>query len=108
MASVSECVAARLRAWGVDRVFGFPGRDVDALVAALTGNRRTPEFVHVRHEESAALMACAHAKLTGRLGCCLASSGPGALRLLSGLYDAALDRRPVVAVAARLAFPEVP
>ncbi|MBV7697820.1 thiamine pyrophosphate-binding protein [Streptomyces sp. TRM70350] len=98
MASVSDFVAARLRAWGVDRVFGFPGRDVDALVTALTGGREAPEFVQVRHEESAALMACAHAKLTGRVGCCLASSGSGALRLLSGLYDAALDRQPVVAV----------
>ncbi|MBX9397430.1 thiamine pyrophosphate-requiring protein [Streptomyces sp. TRM72054] len=98
MASVSQFLAARLWAWDVDRVFGLPGRDVDALVTALTEGSETPEFVHVRHEESAALMACAHAKLTGRVGCCLASSGSGALHLLSGLYDAALDRWPVVAV----------
>ncbi|MEU0112592.1 thiamine pyrophosphate-binding protein [Streptomyces bobili] len=98
MTSVSEFIAARLRAWDVDRVFGMPGRDVDPLVAVLDGGPRAPEFLQARNEESAALMACAHAKLTGRLGCCLAPSGPGALRLLSGLYDSALDRQPVVAV----------
>jgi pyruvate dehydrogenase (quinone) len=98
VASVLEYVAARLRAWEVDRVFGFPGRDVDSLVAALTGDGEHPEFVQTRHEESAALMACAHAKLTGRIGCCLAPSGIGALRLLGGLYDAALDRVPVLAL----------
>ncbi|MEU0218224.1 thiamine pyrophosphate-binding protein, partial [Streptomyces sp. NPDC006265] len=98
MASVSEFVAARLRAWEVDRVFGFPGRDVDMLIAALTRGRESPEFVQVRHEESAGLMACAHAKLTGRVGCCLAPSGIGALHLLGGLYDAALDRQPVLAL----------
>ncbi|MGR3939515.1 thiamine pyrophosphate-binding protein [Streptomyces sp. BRA346] len=79
-------------------MFGVANHDVDPLVTALTGERETPEFVHVRHEESAALMACAHAKLTGRTGCCLASSGSGILHLLSGLYDAALDRQPVVAL----------
>ncbi|MFA3876001.1 thiamine pyrophosphate-binding protein [Streptomyces sp. MMCC 100] len=98
MTSVAAFVAARLRTWGTDRVFGTPGPDVDPLVAGLGGGRRAPEFIQVRHEESAALMACAHAKLTGRVGCCLAPSGPGALRLLGGLYDAALDRRPVVAL----------
>jgi pyruvate dehydrogenase (quinone) len=90
---VSDFLAARLRAWDVDRVFGIPGRDTDALVTALSGGRDTPEFAQVRHEESAALMACAHAKLTGGVGCCLAPSGSGALHLLSGLYDAELDRR---------------
>ncbi|WP_225840219.1 thiamine pyrophosphate-binding protein [Streptomyces sp. NK08204] len=98
MANVSRFLAARLRTWGVDRVFGMPGRDVDALVGVLRGTPDHPEFVQARHEESAALMACAHAKLTGRPGCCLAPSGAGALRLTSGLYDAALDRQPVVAV----------
>ncbi|MFJ8781831.1 thiamine pyrophosphate-binding protein [Streptomyces sp. NPDC102476] len=98
MVSVSELIAVRLRAWGVDRVFGIPGRDVDSLVTVLDGGPRAPEFLQTRHEESAALMACAHAKFTGRPGCCLAASGPGALRLLGGLYDAALDRQPVVAV----------
>ncbi|MFF7790196.1 thiamine pyrophosphate-binding protein [Streptomyces sp. NPDC007991] len=105
MTSVSDFLAARLRAWDVDRVFGFPGRDTDALVTALSGGRDTPEFVQVRHEESAALMACAHAKLTGGVGCCLAPSGSGALHLLSGLYDAALDRRPVVALVGHQPLP---
>ncbi|MBI0293145.1 thiamine pyrophosphate-requiring protein [Streptomyces sp. PRKS01-29] len=98
MTSVCAFMAARLREWGVDRVFGIPGRDVDPLVAALTGERNAPEFIQARHGESAALMACAHAKFTGRVGCCLAPPGSGALHLLSGLYDAALDRQPVVAV----------
>ncbi|MFF1404430.1 thiamine pyrophosphate-binding protein [Streptomyces sp. NPDC058294] len=98
MSGVAQFVAARLRAWDVDRVFGVPGGAVDPLVTVLTGDSPTPEFVQARQEESAALMACAHAKLTGRTGCCLARSGPGALRLLSGLYDAALDRSPVLAV----------
>ncbi|MEU1785792.1 thiamine pyrophosphate-binding protein [Streptomyces sparsogenes] len=98
MADVSGFVAARMRAWGVDRVFGIPERNVDALVAALRSGRFGVEFVQARHAESAALMACAHAKLTGRTGCCLAASGVGTLHLLTGLYDAALDRQPVVAV----------
>jgi pyruvate dehydrogenase (quinone) len=82
----------------VDRVFGVPGPDVDALADALGDERHGPEFVQARHAESAALMACAHAKFTGRPGCCLAPAGSGALHLLSGLYDAALDRQPVVAL----------
>ncbi|MDP9612412.1 thiamine pyrophosphate-dependent acetolactate synthase large subunit-like protein [Streptomyces demainii] len=101
MASVCAFIAARLRAWDVDRVFGVPGRHIDPLVTALPGERTPPEFIHARHEESATLMACAHAKLTGRAGCCLASPGSGALHLLGGLYDAALDRPPVVAVVGR-------
>ncbi|MFJ7149128.1 thiamine pyrophosphate-binding protein [Streptomyces sp. NPDC100445] len=98
MTSVAQFIAARLPVWDVDRVFGVPGGTVDPLVTALAGDASTPEFVQARHEESAALMACAHGKLTGRTGCCLAGSGPGALRLLGGLYDAALDRCPVLAV----------
>ncbi|MFC8100157.1 thiamine pyrophosphate-binding protein [Streptomyces sp. NPDC057363] len=98
MSSVSEYVAATLRAWRVDRVYGLPGHGVDPLVGALSGGAHAPEFVQARHEESAALMACADAKLTGRVGCCVASSGSGVLRLVSGLYDAALDRQPVLAL----------
>ncbi|MEU6095090.1 thiamine pyrophosphate-binding protein [Streptomyces sp. NPDC047079] len=98
MPNVSDFVAARLGAWGVDRVFGYPGREVDALITALGGREAGPEFLQVRHEESAALMAGAHAKLTGRPGCCLVPSGAGVLRLLGGLSDAALDHEPVVAV----------
>ncbi|WP_267893362.1 thiamine pyrophosphate-binding protein, partial [Streptomyces kebangsaanensis] len=98
MAGVGELIAARLRAWGVDRVFGVLGPDVDALLGALGDEHHGPEFVQARHAESAALMACAHARFTGRPGCCLAPAGSGALHLLSGLYDAALDRQPVVAL----------
>ncbi|MGK7235427.1 thiamine pyrophosphate-binding protein [Streptomyces hygroscopicus] len=102
VASVCAFIAARLRAWGVDRVFGVPGRHIDPLVTALTGERTPPEFIHARHGESAALMACAHAKLTGRAGCA-ASPRPAPARSISssGLYDAALDRPPVVAVVGR-------
>ncbi len=107
VASVSESIAARLRVWDVDRVFGYPGPDVYPLVTVLTGERHAPEFVHTRHEDSAALMACAHAKLTGRVGCCLAASRSGALHLLSGLYDAALDRQPVVAIVGEEVPPPV-
>ncbi|GLV75578.1 hypothetical protein Shyhy02_35780 [Streptomyces hygroscopicus subsp. hygroscopicus] len=102
MASVCAFIAARLRAWDVDRVFGVPVRHIDPLVTALPGERTPPEFIHARHEESAALMAL-RPRQTHRTGglCCLASPGSGALHLLSGLYDAALDRQPVVAVVGR-------
>ncbi|MHC3475365.1 thiamine pyrophosphate-binding protein [Streptomyces sp. 7R007] len=98
VASVCDVVADRLRAWGAERVFGLPGPDVDPLVTALRGGVGRPEFVQARHAESAALMACAHAKFTGRVGCCVTPSGSGIPQLLSGLYDAALDRQPVVAL----------
>ncbi|WP_307820041.1 thiamine pyrophosphate-binding protein [Streptomyces sp. MC1] len=98
MGNVSEVVAARLREYGVHRVYGVPGTAVDPLVGALCGGPDAPEFVQARGAESAALMACAEAKLTGRPGCCLAPPGPGTLRLLGGLYDAAADRAPVLAL----------
>ncbi|MFH7334358.1 thiamine pyrophosphate-binding protein [Streptomyces sp. KHY 26] len=94
---MAEVVAARLRGAGVDRVYGVPGPVLDPLLRALGA----PWFVQARGAESAALMACAHAKLTGRLGCCLAPPGAGVLRLLGGLYDAAADRAPVLALAGR-------
>ncbi|MFC0052608.1 thiamine pyrophosphate-binding protein [Streptomyces actinomycinicus] len=98
MGNVSEVVAARLRNLGVDRVYGTPGLAVDPLVRALRGGPAAPGFVQARGEEPAALMACAEAKLTGRPGCCLAPPGAGLLRLLGGLYDAAGDRTPVLAL----------
>ncbi|MGW4601445.1 thiamine pyrophosphate-binding protein [Streptomyces sp. NPDC004457] len=98
MVNVSEVVAARLRDMGVDRVYGTPGLAVDPLVGALRGAPTAPGFVQARGEESAALMACATAKLTGGIGCCLAPPGAGSLRLLAGLYDAAADRAPVLAL----------
>ncbi|MEV5386337.1 thiamine pyrophosphate-binding protein [Streptomyces sp. NPDC052721] len=98
MVNVSGAVAARLRSMGVDRVYGTPALAVDPLIGALRGAPAAPDFVQARGEESAALMACAQAKLTGGLGCCVAPPGAGVLRLLGGLYDAAADRVPVLAL----------
>src|SRR5688572_15793623 len=84
--------------WGVDTVFGLPGDGINGIMEALRKAQREIRFVQVRHEESAALMACGYAKYTGRLGVCLATSGPGGLHLLNGLYDAKLDGQPVLAI----------
>lgn len=84
--------------WGVEAVFGIPGDGIAGLVEALRRRRERIRFVQTRHEEAAALMACGHAKLTGRLGVCLATSGPGGLHLLNGLYDARLDGAAVLAL----------
>jgi pyruvate dehydrogenase (quinone)/pyruvate oxidase len=87
-----------LHDWGVDVIFGLPGDGINGMMEALRTRQDKMRFIHVRHEESAAFMACAYAKHTGRLGCCIATSGPGALHLLNGLYDAKLDAAPVVAL----------
>jgi pyruvate dehydrogenase (quinone) len=87
-----------LMAWGVDTVFGLPGDGINGVMEAIRTRQDRIRFVQVRHEESAALMACAHAKLTGRLGCCLATTGPGGVHLLNGLYDAKADGAPVIAI----------
>jgi pyruvate dehydrogenase (quinone)/pyruvate oxidase len=87
-----------LRDWGVEVVFGMPGDGINGVMAALRERRDEIRFVQVRHEESAAFMACAYAKFTGKLGVCLATSGPGGLHLLNGLYDAKLDGQPVLAI----------
>src|SRR3954465_1531460 len=84
--------------WGVDTVFGLPGDGINGIMEALRTRKDKVRFVHVRHEESAAFMACGYAKFTGRLGVCLATSGPGGLHLLNGLYDAKLDGQPVLAI----------
>jgi len=84
--------------WGVEVVFGLPGDGINGIMEALRTRQERIRFVQVRHEESAALMACAYAKFTGRLGVCLATSGPGGLHLLNGLYDAKLDGQPVLAI----------
>src|SRR3954454_15427645 len=99
---MSENVAAfmlnRLHAWGVDRIYGYPGDGINGLLGAFHEVGDKVEFVQVRHEEIAAFAACAHAKLTGEVGVCMATSGPGAIHLLNGLYDAKLDHQPVVAI----------
>jgi len=84
--------------WGVDTVFGLPGDGINGLMEALRTRQDLVRFVQVRHEEAAAFMACGYAKYTGRLGVCLATSGPGGIHLLNGLYDAKLDGQPVLAI----------
>jgi pyruvate dehydrogenase (quinone) len=84
--------------WGVDIVFGLPGDGINGIMEALRTRQDRVRFIQVRHEEAAAFMACAYAKYTGRLGCCLATSGPGGIHLLNGLYDAKLDQAPVLAL----------
>ncbi|MBN4665212.1 thiamine pyrophosphate-requiring protein [Pandoraea nosoerga] len=96
--SVGDFLLERLRLWGVQRVFGYPGDGINGIVGAFGRAKNEPEFVQVRHEEMAAFMACAHAKFTGETGVCLATSGPGAIHLLNGLYDAKADHQPVVAI----------
>lgn len=96
--TVSDFFWRRLSAWGIKRVFGYPGDGINGLLAGLDRAGDTFDFVQVRHEEMAAFMACAHAKFTGEVGLCLATSGPGAIHLLNGLYDAKLDHQPVVAI----------
>jgi TPP-dependent trihydroxycyclohexane-1,2-dione (THcHDO) dehydratase len=84
--------------WGVDTVFGLPGDGINGIMEALRIRQDQVRLIQVRHEESAAFMACAYAKYTGKLGCCLATSGPGGIHLLNGLYDAKLDQAPVLAI----------
>src|SRR5919106_828835 len=84
--------------WGVDTVFGLPGDGINGIMEALRTRQDRIRFVQVRHEESAAFMACGYAKFTGKLGVCLATSGPGGIHLLNGLYDAKLDGQPVLAI----------
>ncbi len=95
--TTADFLLERLHANGVRRIFGYPGDGINAIVGALERQSDKLEFVQVRHEETAALMACGHAKWTGEVGVCLATSGPGAIHLLNGLYDAKLDHKPVLA-----------
>ena len=101
--TVGDFLVARLREWGIRRVYGFPGDGINGILGALNRARDALEFIQVRHEEMAAFMACGHAKFTGEVGVCLATSGPGAIHLLNGLYDAKLDHQPVVAIVGQSA-----
>jgi pyruvate dehydrogenase (quinone) len=94
----AELLIDALIAWGVDTIFGMPGDGINGIMEAIREREGQVRFIQVRHEESAALMACAHAKWTGKLGCCLATTGPGGIHLLNGLYDAKFDKAPVIAV----------
>jgi len=99
----ADFLLERLAENGVRRIYGYPGDGINAIVGALERQKDKLEFVQVRHEEMAAFMACAHAKWTGEVGVCLATSGPGAIHLLNGLYDAKLDHQPVMAIVGQQA-----
>jgi pyruvate dehydrogenase (quinone) len=101
--TVGDFVWERLYAWGVRRVFGYPGDGINGLLGALERRNGDIDFIQARHEEMAAFMAAAHAKFTGEIGVCLATSGPGASHLITGLYDARLDHMPVLAIAGQQA-----
>ena len=96
--TVGELLVGRLIDWGVDTIFGFPGDGVNGLFEGLRLNQEKIKFIQVRHEEAAAFAACGYAKYTGRLGVCIATSGPGGIHLLNGLYDAKCDGQPVLAI----------
>ena len=96
--TASDVLVECLIEWGVDVVFGLPGDGINGVMEALRTHQEKIRFLQVRHEETAAFMACGYAKYTGRLGVCLATSGPGAIHLLNGLYDARLDGQPVLAI----------
>jgi pyruvate dehydrogenase (quinone) len=96
--NVGDQLIERLREWGVRRIFGYPGDGINGILGAMQRAGNDPEFIQSRHEEMSAFMACGHAKFTGEVGVCLATSGPGAIHLLNGLYDARLDHQPVVAI----------
>ena len=101
--TVGDFVWRRLNEWGVGRVFGYPGDGINGLMGALDRRNGDIDFVQVRHEEMAGLMACATAKFSGEVGVCIATSGPGAIHLLNGLYDAKLDHQPVLAIVGQQA-----
>src|SRR6266513_2462643 len=100
---VAYDVLERLTEWGIHRIYGYPGDGINALLGAFDRAGGDPEFIQVCHEEMAAFMACGHAKWTGEVGVCMATSGPGAVHLLNGLYDAKLDHQPVVAIVGQQA-----
>ena len=96
--TVADQLVERLIEWGVDTIFGFPGDGINGIMEALRTHEKSLRFIQVRHEEAAAFAACGYAKFTGRLGVCLATSGPGGIHLLNGLYDAKCDGQPVLAI----------
>src|SRR5213076_3589998 len=93
-----EILVESIMDWGVEVVFGIPGDGINGIMESLSTRQDKIRFIQVRHEEAAAFMACAYAKYTGKLGACLATSGPGAIHLLNGLYDAKADNTPVIAI----------
>jgi pyruvate dehydrogenase (quinone) len=101
--TVSDFLIRRVNEWGLKRIYGYPGDGINGIIGALDRADGAVEYVQVRHEELAAFMACAHAKFTGEVGICLATSGPGAIHLLNGLYDAKMDHVGVVAIVGQQA-----
>src|SRR5215204_602321 len=101
--TASDFLVNRLHEWGVRRIYGYPGDGINGVVGALARASDKVEFIQARHEEMAAFMACAHAKFTGEVGVCMATSGPGAIHLLNGLYDAMMDHQPVLAIVGQQA-----
>jgi len=101
--TVSDFLIQRLNAWGISRIYGFPGDGINGIIGAIDRAGEKVDYVQVRHEEMSAFMACAHSKFTGEVGVCLATSGPGAIHLLNGLYDAKLDHQSVVAIVGQQA-----
>ena len=101
--TVGDFIVERLHDWGVRRIYGYPGDGINGVFGALNRANDAIDFVQVRHEEMAAFMASAHAKFTGELGVCIATSGPGAAHLITGLYDARMDHMPVLAIAGQQA-----
>ncbi|HEX3766515.1 MAG TPA: thiamine pyrophosphate-requiring protein [Kofleriaceae bacterium] len=101
--TVSDHIIQRLYAWGVRTIYGYPGDGINGLIGAIERAEGRVRFIQPRHEESAAFMACGHAKFTGEVGVCMATSGPGAIHLLNGLYDAQMDHQPVVAIVGQSA-----
>ena len=100
---VSDFLLNRVSEWGIDRIFGFPGDGINGLMGAMDRAQDKLKLIRVRHEENAAFMACGYAKFTGKVGVCMATSGPGAVHLLNGLYDAKMDHQPVVAIVGQQA-----
>ena len=96
--TAADSLVKTLIEWGVEIIFGLPGDGINGIMESLRTHQEQIKFFHVRHEEAAAFMACAYAKYTGKLGVCLATSGPGGIHLLNGLYDAKLDGQPVLAI----------
>ena len=101
--TVGDFLIQRLSSWGISRVYGYPGDGINGILGAFERAQDKVRFIQVRHEEMAAFMACAHAKFTGEVGVCVATSGPGAIHLLNGLYDAKMDHQPVVAIVGQSA-----
>lgn len=100
---VGDYLLERLHQWGIERIYGYPGDGINGIMGALDRAKEKFKYVRVRHEEMAAFMAGGHAKFTGQVGVCLATSGPGAIHLLNGLYDARMDHVPVVAIVGQQA-----